>query len=162
MTRRRLALLLGLLFLLAGAVLATGPPRFTWMNLGLRIDYPWPRAAGAIAAAAGAMLLGFLFRRRSLRIVIWVAAAVALGHGLDLLVYRVDAGDATLAERGLLGTTAIAWKDVSRVETGSRALVITDRDEAQIRLRTAAFAPEDRARLERTIARHVREAGAGR
>ena len=51
---------------------------------------------------------------------------------------------------------------MSHVETGSSALVITDRDEGQIRLRTGAFAPEDRARLERTIARHLREAGAGR
>ena len=97
MTGRRLALLLGLFFLLAGAVLATGPPRFTWMNRGLRIDYPWPRGTGAIAAAAGATLLGALLPRRSLRIGVWVAAAAALGQGLDLLVYRVDVADAALA-----------------------------------------------------------------
>jgi hypothetical protein len=162
MTRRRLVLLLGLVLLMAGAVLAAGPPRFTWLNRGLRIDYPWPRAAGVVAAATGAALVGAVLPRRSLRVGVWAVAVAALAHGLDLFVYRVEATDAALVERWLLGTTAIAWKDVARVEAGSSALVVTDRDESQIRLRTAAFSPEDRARLERTIARRVREAGTGR
>jgi len=36
-----------LLLVLAGAIASSGSARLTLINVGLRIDYPWPRAAGA-------------------------------------------------------------------------------------------------------------------
>jgi hypothetical protein len=157
MSRRRLAPVLLSVAILAGAGLAFGPARVTWLNAGLRIDYPWLRGAAALLATAASALLAALLHPRLLRAGAAVLAAVCLLLGLRLLAYRLEAGETGITLRGLLGSTTIAWTDVTRVETGARALVITDRGEAQVRVGTSDLAPEQRARLERTIARRVRE-----
>jgi hypothetical protein len=82
---------------------------------------------------------------------------VGLLLGLHLLAYRLEAGEGGITLGGVLGSTTIAWTDVTRVDTGARALVITDRAESQVRVGTNDLAPEQRARLERTIARRVKE-----
>jgi hypothetical protein len=155
--RRRLAQVLLSAAILAGAGLAFGPARVTWLNSGLRIDYPWPRGAAALFATAGSALLAALLQNRLLRLGAAVLAVVGLLLGLGLLAYRLEASETGITRAGLLGSTTIAWTDVTRVDTGASALVITDRAEAQVRVGTSDLAPEQRARLERTIARRVRE-----
>jgi hypothetical protein len=157
MWRRRLAQVLLSAAILAAAWLAFGPARVTWLNSGLRIDYPWPRGAAALFATAGSALLAALLDHRLLRLGAAVLALVGLLLGLHLLVYRLEAGEAGITRGGVLGSTTIAWTDVTRVDTGARALVITDRAEAQVRVGTSDLAPDERARLERTIARRVKE-----
>jgi hypothetical protein len=156
---RWLAPLLAGVAILAGAGLALRPARVTWLNSGLRIDYPWPRAAAALGAALGAALLATLLRRRLLRLLALTLAFLFLLFGARLLAYRVDAGDRGLTLRGLLGSTTLLWAEVARVETGERALVLTDRAEARLAVGTGDLAPDQRAGLERTIARRVRESG---
>jgi hypothetical protein len=157
MWRRRLAPVLLSAAILASAWLAFGPARVTWLNSGLRIDYPWPRGAAALLATAGSALLAALLHNRLLRLGAAVLALVGLFLGLGLLAYRLEASETGITLGGVLGSTTIAWTDVTRVETGARTLVITDRAEAQVRVGTGDLAPEQRARLERTIARRVKE-----
>ncbi|HXB56160.1 MAG TPA: PH domain-containing protein [Vicinamibacteria bacterium] len=157
MWRRRIALGLLGAAILAGAGLAFGPARVTWFNAGLRIDYPWPRGAAALLAAVASALLAVLLRNRLLRLGGAALAVAGLFLGLHLLAYRLEAGETGITLGGPLGSTSIAWGDVTRVDTGARALVITDRAEAQVRVGTGDLAPDERARLERTIARRVRE-----
>ncbi len=157
MSRRRLAQVLASAAILAGTGLAFGPARVTWLNAGLRIDYPWPRGAAALLATAGSALLAALLHNRLLRLGASALAVVGLLIGLRLLAYRLEAGETGLTVRGLLGSTTIAWSDVARVETGAGALVVTDRGEAQVRVGTSDLTPEQSAGLERTIARRVRE-----
>lgn len=155
---RRWALVVGaLVFVVAGSITWNQAPRFVWLNTGLSIDYAWPAAAGAWLAAGGAVLAGTALSGRAR----WAPAAAALlglGLGVHMLLYRVTAEATGLGERGLLGTRMLAWKDVGRVEAGSRFVVVWGRDEMQVRIDAASFPPEDRARLDRTIARRVREA----
>jgi hypothetical protein len=157
MWRRRLAPVLLSAAILAAAWLAFGPARVTWLNSGLRIDYPWPRGAAALLATAGCALLAALLHHRLLRLGAAVLALIGLLFGLHLLAYRLEAGEGGITLGGVLGSTTIAWTDVTRVDTGARALVITDRAEAQVRVGTSDLAPDERARLERTIARRVKE-----
>ncbi|HKC12375.1 MAG TPA: PH domain-containing protein [Vicinamibacteria bacterium] len=157
MWRRRLALGLLGTAILAGVGLAFGPARVTWLNTGLRIDYPWPRGAAALLATAASALLAALFRHRLLRLGAAGLALVGLLLGLHLLAYRLEAGETGITLGGLLGSTTIAWGDVTRVETGAQALVITDRTEAQVRVGANDLGPDERARLERMIARRVKE-----
>jgi hypothetical protein len=157
MTRRHLAQLAGLLAMLAGVGLAFAPARVTWLNTGLRIDYPWGRGGAALLAALGAAALGALLRRRLLRGLAVALAAVFLLLAGRLLVYRLEAGPSGLSQRDLLGLTRVAWTEVARVETGGDTLVITDRAEVELRVGLGDLAPDQRASLERTIARRVRE-----
>lgn len=155
---RRVVLALGSLLFLSGlALVGVSTPRFVWLNAGPSIEYPWSAPAAASLAAVGAAI-GALRLERGPR---WLAAAAsiaAVGVALHLLRFRISAQEAGLSERGLAGTRTLAWRDVGRVESGSRWLVLWGPGELQVRIDTASFAGEDRARLDRTIARRVREA----
>jgi len=143
---------------LAGLLLAIGPPRAVWLNAGLRIEYPWPRGTAALAAAAGAAALAALARARALRLLAGALAVAAALAGAGLLTYRLEALDAGLAERRLLGTARLAWADVASVEQEPQALVVSGRG-LRLRIDTGRLSPEQRASLERTVARRVRESG---
>jgi hypothetical protein len=136
-------------------------PRFTWLNNGVRIEYPTAALAWALLAAVGASAAAATLGRRS-RPWLSLVAVLALGYALGLARYRVAIEDAAIGERGLLGSRTLAWKDVSRVESGSRRVVVWGRDEEQIRIDASGFAGEDRARLDRTLSRRVRENAAAR
>lgn len=153
---------MGALLLLAGALLAARQqPRFTWLNTGVRVDYPPAAAAWALLAALGAVLAA-LASRRAARIALAGLALVTLVFAAQLARYRVAIEDAGLLERGLLGTRTLLWKDVARVESGSRLLVVWGRAEEQLRINSSAFAAEDRARLDRTLSRRIRESASSR
>jgi hypothetical protein len=136
-------------------------PRFTWLNSGVRIEYPPAAALWALLAAAGASAAAVALGRRARP---WLAlvAAAALLYALQLNRYRVAIESAGIAERGVLGSRMLAWKDVGRVESGTRRVVVWGRDEQQVRIDAAAFAGEDRARLDRTLSRRIRESASSR
>jgi hypothetical protein len=141
----------------AGATAALGSPRFTWENAGLRLDHPPHRGTAALlggAALAGAALSGR--SRRAAAAGLAAAAALAV-LGVHRLAWKVEAVEAGLGERTLAGWTRIAWPDVERVEPRPDALRVRARDGSEIVVGARGFSPEERTRLERTIARRVRE-----
>jgi hypothetical protein len=158
MTRRRVAVLaLGAVAALAGAVASQSAPRLTLVNTGIRVEYPrWPAAAG-FAIAAGAAIAAAAAPRRWLRLALAAAALLSAAATAGRLRYRLEAGPRTLAARGLLGQTSLPWSDVSRVEDGPEILVVWGSGDAQIRIGTSDYLPDQRATLERTIARRVAE-----
>lgn len=153
----RAAIWVGATIFLAGVVYAfSQAPRFVWLNTGVHIAHVWPVWAAALAAGLGAGLAAWALRGRP-RIAVLALAAFSLAGALHLALYDVGAEDAGLTERDLFGTTRLAWKDVSRVDSGTRWIFVWGKDESRVRIDAAAFAPEDRARLDRTIARRVKE-----
>jgi hypothetical protein len=159
---RRVAATAGVGLLLVGAYLAAAQqPRFTWQNTGVRIDYPPAATAWAIAAACGGALAALALARAA-RLSLAGLALAALVVAAQLSRYRVAIEDAGLLERGLLGTRTLPWRDVARVESGTRLVVVWGRDEEQVRINASAFAAEDRARLDRTLSRRIRESASSR
>jgi hypothetical protein len=99
--------------------------------------------------------------RRWLRL---LGALACLGFaifGLDRLLYRLEAGPEALSSRGLLGLRVIPWREVDQVQTGPDTVAVAGRGGVRIQVRTSGFGPDQRASLERTIARRVREAQDG-
>jgi hypothetical protein len=138
-----------------GAFLSYGPPRLVALNAALRVEYAWPRVLGAATVAAGGLVLLAAGRRRWLWALSAVLFAGGLAAGLHLLRYRVEADDGGLSARALLGTSRLGWTEVERVETGPGLLVVTGRGRT-VRVDTTDFRPEQRAALERTVARRLR------
>lgn len=158
MPRRILLLAVPGVLLLAGGVwLTLGAPRITLVNAGLHIEYPWRQGAGALAAAAGLGALAFAFAARWARVVLALLALAAVGVALDRLTYRLEADDHGLAARGWLGPTVVPWAEVTRVQSGPALIVVWGNGDAQVRVDTSYFQPHQRASLDRTIARRVRE-----
>jgi Bacterial PH domain len=158
---RPLLVAAALVLFLAGAYFTFGPPRFTLANAGLVLDYPWQRSAAGAAAALGAGLGAWLAQRALLRVVGTALAVLAALLAAHLLAFRVEAGPDALAARGLFGTTRIAWTAVSSVSLLPTAIEVREGEAGAITIDTGAFSPDQRASLERTVARHVREKSAG-
>jgi hypothetical protein len=160
MARRLLTAAIGLGLLAAGGWRSLATPRLTLVNTGLRIDYPWPQALALLAAALGLGLLAWAVTRPWLR---WTAVAAALAVATAAgarLAYRLEADRGGIQDRGLLGSTRLEWKDVQRVTPGPALLLLWGAGDTQVRIDTGGFNPEQRAMLERSIARRVREAQA--
>jgi len=154
----RIALLiLGAVIFVAGAYASQGPPRLTLLNAGLSVQHPWRHPVGAVIAAAGATLLAAASPRRWAHLIFHALAALSLVVAVHLAAYRVDADAAALSSRGLLGRTRIPWGAVSGVDGDAGLVVVTGKDQNKIRVDTTDFRPEQRATLDRTIARRVRE-----
>ena len=133
-----------------------GAPRLTLLNADLHIAYPWPRGAAALASAAAAGGMVVLLRRRAARLAAGafaLAAALAAAH---LLLYRVRAGADALEARGLLGVDRLAWASITEVRTGPGLLLVSGSGGQRLRVDTTDFRAEDRATLDRTIARRLR------
>jgi len=146
----------------AGALLSMGPPRLTLTNAGLSVEYPWSRSLGALGATLGASLLAAAVRRTWGRVAAGALAVLALGVGAHLLAYRVEADAAGFSSRGLAGRRTVAWPAVSRVDARPGALVVVGGDDTRIEVDTTDFRPEQRASLERTIARRLRDTSTAR
>ena len=137
--------------------MALRSPRLTLLNAALRIDYGW--AAGA-AALGAALLLGAaaaLAPRRWATVGLVAAAAVIAGVGSARLRYRLEIKADGLNSRELTGSTLVPWGEVTHVDRGTEALVIWGRGETQIRVDTASFEGDQRAALERALARRIIE-----
>ena len=157
--RARTAVRVALLALAAAVTaVALAAPRFTWENEGLAVRHPPHQGAAALLGAALLAATALSDTRRSAR-VFGLAAAVALAAlGAQRLAWRVEAVEAGLHERTLTGWTRVAWREVELVEPRPDAIRVRTSTGTAIAVDTRAFAPEDRTRLERTIARRVREA----
>jgi len=158
LTGRRAVRLLLLLVALGLATLALGAPRFTWANEGVRVDHP---RAQALAAFGAGLALGAAGLRSQRRVLVAGAAlgAIALaGLGAQRLAFRIDAVADGLHERTLGGDQRLAWGEIEAIEPGAGAVTLRARDGRAVVIATSDFAPDERLRLERTIARRVREA----
>jgi len=142
---------------IGGAWLSLGPPGLTLRNAGIRIEYPRARGLWGLAAGGGLALAAAAASKRWLRVTLAGAAIAAALASAERLRYRLEAGPEALVTRGVLGETALSWRDVSRVELGPEILVVWGRADAQIRVVTSDFSLDHRATLERTIARRVAE-----
>ena len=159
MTRRHVLLALAALaVVLLGLFGVGGAPRVTLSNSGLGIDYPTPRALAALVAAASAVGLALVLPRRALGVAAVVAAAAFSIFGLHRLVFRLEVGQGGLSLRDLRGSQRVAWRDVTRVEPQPQTLELLGRGGERLEIDTGDFTAEQRASLERTIARRVREA----
>ena len=148
-----------LLLVLAGAVFSAGAARLTLVNVGLRVDYPWPRAAGAWVAFSGAVAAALLFRRLWARVPLACLAVLTLYVALHLMAFRFDANDTGVSLRDVLGADRLSWAEVRKVETGPGVRVLVGPSERRVRLDITDLPPTDAAALDRTVARRLAEAG---
>ncbi len=161
MTRRHAAsALAGLAVVLLGLWGVWGAPRLTLSNTGIGIDYPTLRTLAVLAAAASAAGLAFVLPRRALGVAAVAAAAALFIFGLHRLAYRLEVGPGGLSLRDLRGSRRLAWRDVTRVEPEAHWLALRAKGGEDVDIDTSGFTPQQRASLERTVARHVREAQA--
>jgi hypothetical protein len=107
---------------------------------------------------AGALALSAALRSRGLRILALAAFAGLLGLAGSRLAFRVDAGSERLSVRGLTGSREARWSEVTRVDTGPSEIRLEHRGGLPLRVPLSALRPDQRASLERAIARHVAEA----
>jgi hypothetical protein len=133
-------------------------PRLTLSNAGIRVDHSLAAPLFALLAAAGAATLAYTLRQRALRGVAALAAAALLLFGLDRAAFRIEADDSGLAVRGLTGARRAPWREVTEVRSEQQGLTIVSRDRPALRMGTGSLSPEQRASLERTIARRLRDA----
>ena len=143
----------------AAAVLpvALRSPRLTLLNAALRIDYGWVVGAAALGAALLLVAAAALAPRRWARAALVGGAVVVAGVGSARLRYRLDVQPDGLNSRELTGSTLVPWGEVTHVDRGTEALVIWGRGETQIRVDTASFEGDQRAALERALARRIIE-----
>jgi hypothetical protein len=157
---RRRRIVASVALIVAGAILSMGPPRMTLTNAGLSVEYPWFRGAGALIAAAGASLLAWVLQKRWPRIAAGALAALGLAVGIHLFLFRLEADAAGISTQGLSARHTVAWPAVSRVEGGPSAITVVGADETRIEIDTTDFRPDQRASLERTIARRIKDSSA--
>ena len=103
------------------------------------------------------VLLAMAATRRWARVIFIPLAVLSVLVAIHLALYRVDADQAGLASRGLLRRTSIPWGDVMGVDGDGGLVVVTGKNQNKIRVDTTDFRPDQRATLDRTIARRVRE-----
>ena len=150
-----------LLLLVLGAVLTAvslGAPRFTWANDGVVIDHPRSQPAAALAAA---LLLGaaaFGARPRGWMVAAGLASVALAGQGARQLTSRLDAVEAGVQQRSLAGVVQLPWREIEAVEPREGSVTLRARGGRTLVIATSRFAPDERIRLERTIARRVKEA----
>jgi hypothetical protein len=142
---------------IAGAYASQGPPVLTLLNTGLTVHHPWRHPVGAVIAALGAALLATASPRRWAQLIFGALAILSVVVAIHLTAYRVDTDQSGLASRGLFGGTRIPWPEVSGVDGDASQVVVTGKDQRKIRVDTTDFRPDQRATLDRTIARRVRE-----
>ena len=155
----RTAVRVALLALAAAAtVVALAAPRFTWENAGLTVRHPLHQGAAALLGAVALAAAALSGARRPATVFALGAAAALVALGVQRLAWRVEAVGAGLHERTLAGWTRVSWREVELVEPRPDAIRLRGRDGTSITVGTRGFAPEDRTRLERTIARRIKEA----
>jgi hypothetical protein len=157
---RRACLALGLALLAGGVVAGLGNPRLTMVNTGLQVEYPRAQALALLGAALGLALTAWALPRSwtKTRWIAWAAALFAATAGVGRAYYRLEAAEAGLSDRRLLGSTRIDWSEVRRVDNGAALVLVWGGGDSQVRVETTGLTPDQRAMLDRTISRHVREA----
>jgi hypothetical protein len=155
-SRRALLAALALAALALGLALAfTAAPRLTLTNTGLVFAQARAASLGAFLAAGGALALAVHGRSRGLRSVAAILALGLVGLGAQRALFRVEVGPDRLSVRGLLGVRSVGWTEIARVLTPVGELILEDRSGAVVRVSTGSLLPEQKASLERAVARHV-------
>jgi hypothetical protein len=158
LTPGRAVRLLLLLASLGLAFVAAGPPSFTWANDGVRVRHPWTQAAAALGAALALAAAAVGERRRGLQLAAGAAGLALLGLAAERLAFRFEAVEAGVSARSLGGQATLRWAEIEAVEPRAGSLTLRGRSGAPIVIATGRFEPDERIRLERTIARRVKEA----
>jgi hypothetical protein len=148
----------GLVALLAGGASLRGLPRLTLANTGMRIDHSATTVLLALLAAGGAAVLAYALRARPLRLGASLLAAAFLLVALDLWAYRIDIDDRGLSARLPLSSRHLEWRDVTKVDAEADHLTLLSQKGESLSVTTRALSPEQRASLERAIARRLRDA----
>ena len=158
MTSRRAVRLLLLVLALVLTFVAFGSPSFTWGNEGVRVQYPWAQAVAAFGAALALAGAAFGFERPAPRVALGLAAAALVALSAHHLAWRFEAIEAGVNERSLRGAVSLSWNEIVAVEPSAGAVTLRSRSGKRLVIGTSRFEPDERVRLERTIARRVREA----
>jgi hypothetical protein len=157
-TRTRWIAALGLVIVSAALLpVALRSPRLTLLNAALRIDYGWAAGAAALGAAVLLAAASAAAPRRWAQAVLVLFAVAVGGLGGARLRYRLEIQPDGLRSRELMGSTLVPWGEVTHVDRGTEALVVWGLGEAQIRVDTASFEGDQRAALERALARRIIE-----
>jgi Bacterial PH domain len=156
---RNAALVLAAVVAAVALYFSLGPPRVLWLNAGLTLAYERTKGAAALVAAAAAAAIALTAGRRLAQVVAVLATAALAVFGVHRLLYRVDAVEGALSLRTILGTTTIPWTAITRVDaTPGHFTAVADG--AAIQIGTTSLSADERAALERTVARRLREADA--
>jgi hypothetical protein len=158
LTRARTARLLLVLGAAVLTTLALGAARFTWANEGVRIEHPRVQAACALGAASALVAAAWAARPRALQAAAGIAALALAALALQRAAWRVEALETGIRARSLAGSVELAWPEVEAVEPRPGALSLRARDGRRVVIASSGFEADERVRLERTIARRVREA----
>ena len=147
------------LALAAAAVmpLALRPPRLTLLNAAMRVDYGWAVGIAALVSAILVTAAAVLAPQRWARVVLSIAALLAAALGGSRLRYRLEVRPDALHARGLTDTIALPWAEVTHVDRGPEVILVWGRGDAQVRVDTSRFAGDQRAALERALARRIVE-----
>jgi hypothetical protein len=143
--------------ILVGAWLSMGEPRLTMVNAGLSVTYPWADGLGSLLACAGFAGIVALVGKIGVRVAAALLAFLSLWVGLHLLTYRLDTTTDGIAARSHLVRREIAWRDVIDVGLDLDFIVLAARGQQKIEIDTTDFTADQRAALNRTIARRVSE-----
>jgi hypothetical protein len=155
---RWLGALAAIAVLAAAAWLIRAPMRITLVNTTLRIDDPWTRAASLALAGVGLAALAFaLPARRSMRGLLAGAAVITFAVAAATALTWLEARPEVLTSRRWFLRTTIPWDEVSRVDSWRDAVVVWSASGARVVIDARRLDAQQRAVLERTIARHVRE-----
>lgn len=155
--RSKLLLLAGAAALIIGGWFSRGELHFSWQNTTLLVAYPPARWLGLLAIGLGASVMAWALPQRLLRFVFGAGAVAALTFGASRQAYRLEADSVSLVQRGLFGTDRVTWREVGHVESGPAVIVVWGGEDRQVRIRTGDVTVDDRAILDRTISRRVRE-----
>ncbi len=150
--------LAAVLLLAAAAGLARAPMRIVLVNTTLRVDDSWTRAASLGVAALALLALGWaLPARRGLRVVLGLAMALTFVAAAAAATTWTEARERELAARRWFVLTTLPWSDVTRVDSWRDAIVVWSGAGGRIAIDVRRLDGDQRASLERTIARHVNE-----
>jgi len=158
LTARRAARLLLLLIAVALTILALGAPRFTWANEGVVVEHPRTQPVAALGASLALGAAAFGARPRSLVVAAGLGAGALVVLGARLSAWRIDAVETGFDQRSLGTAVHLGWSDVEAVEPREGQITLRARGGLKVVIVTTRFAPDERVRLERTIARRVTEA----
>jgi len=156
--RARTAVRVALLALAAAAAaVALAAPRFTWENAGLTVQHAPHHGGAALLGAAALTAVALSGTRRRPPSSRWPSRwPWALSGPAPRVEGRSGRGGPAREDPDRLDTTRLAR--VELVEPRPDAIRVRARDGSSISVATQGFTAEDRTRLERTIARRVREA----
>jgi hypothetical protein len=142
---------------IVGGWLSTGAPRFTAVNAGFSVTYPWSRGLGALLVAAALGGIVALVSKTWIRVGSCLLAGLSVWVGFHLLTYRLDTTYDGIASQSRFVHEEIAWRDVVDVGLDVDFIVLAGTGKRRIEIDTTDFTFEQRATLNRTISRRVAE-----